>query len=81
VIARLLQLQSQRRFPEAVELLQQTLRAPGLNALQRERISYELGLSLESSGRSACTHWKRHTRRFGTRLHAAELADRLARCD
>lgn len=80
VIARLLQLRSQRRHGEAVDLLAKTLKAPGLSTVQRERISYELGLSLEAASRDACPHWQRHARRFGARLHEAELAERLRRC-
>ena len=80
VTDRLLQLRSQRRYPEAVSLLQQTLREPGLRLPQRARISYELGLMLEAAGRPACGHWRKHQRRFGKRLHAAEISDRLQAC-
>ena len=81
VIGRLLQLRSQRRHDEAARLLRETLRAPGLTRRQRERISYELGLTLEASGASACAHWRRHHARFGAGLHAAELDARLERCN
>lgn len=42
VIARLLQLQSQQRRPEAIALLRETLAAPGLTDVQRARIRSEL---------------------------------------
>jgi hypothetical protein len=60
--------------------LTETLGAPGLSGVQRERLHYELGLTLEAGGSTACAHWKRHIGSFGTRRHAAELAKRLARC-
>jgi len=80
VTARLLQLQSQKRHGEAVALLRETLARNRLAPLQRERISYELGLALEASGQPSCAHWKRHVAGFGAQRHAAELAERLERC-
>jgi hypothetical protein len=80
VLDRLLQLQSQKRLGEAVELLRGTLVARGLSHLQRERISYELGLALEADGRSSCPHWLRHVERFGSQRHGQVLSERLERC-
>jgi hypothetical protein len=78
---RLLQLKSQHRFPEVVTLLTTTLATQKLGGVQRERLSYELGIALEASGRSACAHWKRHVQRFGSGAHAAALDVRLKKCD
>jgi hypothetical protein len=80
VTARLLQLRSQKRHEEAVGLLRQTLAGPGLRVLQRERISYELGMELEASDASSCAHWRQHVARFGTSRHQAVLSERMARC-
>jgi len=80
MLERLLQLQSQKRHGEAVALLRKTLAQPGLAAVQRERISYELGLALEADGETSCAHWRKHVARFGDQRHTAVLADRIARC-
>ncbi len=80
VMERLLQLKSQARNAEAVELLSATLRARGLSGVQRERISYELGLSLEASGKAACAHWQAHEKRFGVARFQATLEQRLRAC-
>jgi FecR protein len=79
-LERLLQLRSQRRFGEAVVLLRRTLAAHGLSPVQRERISYELGLALEADDQPACPHWRAHVKRFGAGSHATTLAQRLERC-
>ena len=79
VMERLLVLRSQKRFPEAVTLLRGTLSANGLGSAQRERISYELGLALESSGASSCKHWQEHLARFGGQRHAA-VVSKVERC-
>jgi len=63
-----------------VTLLQETLRTPGLTPVQMERISYELGLSLEAAGRDACDHWRDHVGLFGGRVHQDELIKRLRAC-
>lgn len=81
VMGRLLQLRSQKRFPEAVTLLRGTLAARGLGAIARERISYELGLAIEASGEASCEHWQRHVERFGSARHTNALTERLARCE
>ena len=80
VLERLLQLRSQQREGEAVELLAATLKQPGLGVVQRERISYELGLALEASGQPACAHWQRHIERFGSGSHGSALAERIVHC-
>jgi hypothetical protein len=80
VLERLLQLRSQQREVEAVELLRTTLKQPGLGVVQRERISYELGLALEASGQPACAHWQRHVERFGSGSHGSALAERIVHC-
>jgi ferric-dicitrate binding protein FerR (iron transport regulator) len=80
VLERLLQLRSQRREGEAVTLLRTTLKQPGLGVVQRERISYELGLALEASGQPACVHWQRHIQRFGSGSHDSALAERIVHC-
>jgi hypothetical protein len=81
VMDRLLQLKSQHRFPEVVALLETTLATGRLGGVQQERLSYELGLALEASGRSACAHWKRHVQRFGTGAHGSALTERLKKCE
>jgi hypothetical protein len=81
MLERLLQLQSQKRHAEAVALLKKTLAQPGLVVVQRERISYELGLALEANGQSSCAHWRKHVARFGDARRAAVLAERIARCE
>ncbi|HMI90876.1 MAG TPA: hypothetical protein VK509_05905, partial [Polyangiales bacterium] len=80
MLERLLQLQSQKRHGEAVALLRKTLAQPGLAGVQRERISYELGLALEADGKTSCAHWQKHVVRFGDERHTAVLAERIARC-
>jgi hypothetical protein len=81
VTERLLQLRSQRRYGEAAALLRRTMAAGGLSPAQQERLSYELGLTLEASGNSACSHWKNHARRFPSKRPSSALTRRLARCD
>jgi hypothetical protein len=77
---RLLQLRSQGRNAEAAELLEKTMGAKGLSAAQQERLSYEQGLAIEAGGKSACAHWEKHVRRFGSSRHANALARKLERC-
>jgi ferric-dicitrate binding protein FerR (iron transport regulator) len=80
MLERLLQLQSQQRHGEAVALLRKTLSEPRLAAVQRERISYELGLALEAAGKPSCAHWQQHVARFGGTRHGAVLAERIVGC-
>jgi hypothetical protein len=80
VMERLLQLKSQKRHDEAIALLRGTLAARELTKVQRERISYELGLSLEAGGEPSCAHWRRHLGQFGAQRRKAALAERIARC-
>jgi hypothetical protein len=77
---RLLQLRSQGRNAEAAELLEKTMGAKELSAAQQERLSYEQGLAVEAGGRSACAHWEKHVKRFGSGRHANALARKLERC-
>ncbi len=77
---RLLQLRSQGRYAEAAALLEKTMGSGGLSAAQQERLSYELGLAMEAGGKSACAHWQKHVKRFGSGRHASTLARRLERC-
>jgi hypothetical protein len=81
VMDRLLQLKSQRRFGEAVTLLRQALAGGGLGPVQRERLSYELGLALEASGQRACAHWKSHVASFGVARHSEALSRRISDCE
>jgi hypothetical protein len=81
VMERLLLLRSQKRYGEAVALLQKTLATKGMGAVQRERISYELGLALDASGAASCEHWRDHAARFGTARNTRTLEARLARCE
>lgn len=81
VMERLLTLRSQKRYGEAVTLLRGTLATRGMGAVQRERISYELGLALDASGEPSCAHWREHVARFGTKRNARALEERLARCE
>lgn len=80
VMERLLLLRSQKRYGEAVALLQKTLATKGMGAVQRERISYELGLALDAGGTPSCEHWRDHVARFGTERNTRTLQARLARC-
>jgi hypothetical protein len=81
VMERLLLLRSQKRHGEAVALLKKTLATKGMGAVQRERISYELGLALDASGAPSCPHWREHVGRFGTARNTRTLEARLARCE
>lgn len=81
VMERLLLLRSQKRFGEAVELLRGTLGTKGMGAVQRERISYELGLALDASGAPSCPHWREHAARFGTKRNGRTVEERLQRCE
>ena len=81
VMDRLLQLKSQRRFGEAATLLRQALAGGGLGPVQRERLSYELGLALEASGQRACAHWKAHIASFGITRHSDALSRRMSNCE
>jgi hypothetical protein len=60
---------------------QKTLATKGMSAVQRERISYELGLALDASGAPSCEHWRDHVARFGTARNTRTLEARLARCE
>jgi len=80
VMERLLQLKSQKRHGDAIALLRATLAGRALTKVQRERISYELGLSLEAGGEPSCTHWRRHVEQFGAERRKAALAERVERC-
>jgi hypothetical protein len=77
---RLLQLRSQKRYAEAAALLEKAMGSGALSPAQQERFSYELGLALEAGGKSACAHWKKHVKRFGSARHAGALTRRLERC-
>jgi hypothetical protein len=77
---RVLQLKSQRRFGELIALLERTLGSPDIGPVQRERLSYELGLALQAAGRNPCDHWKRHAQTYGAGRHRAAVASQLERC-
>jgi hypothetical protein len=77
---RVLQLKSQRRYGELIALLQKTLHSRETNPLQRQRLSYELGLALDAAGQSSCAHWKRHARAYGGGAQGGALATKLERC-
>jgi hypothetical protein len=81
VMDRVLQLKSQRRFGELVTVLRQTLTSPGLGAVQRERLSYELGLALEATGQNACNHWELHVGAYGVGGYRTALESRIERCE
>jgi hypothetical protein len=80
VMDRVLQLKSQRRYGELIALLQRTLGSPEVGPVQRQRLSYELGLALEGAGRGACDHWKRHARSYGAGRPGDALSGKLERC-
>jgi hypothetical protein len=80
VMDRVLQLKSQRRYGELIALLQKTLHSPEIGSVQRQRLSYELGLALDGAGRSSCDHWKRHARAYGGGGQGGALANKLERC-
>ena len=77
---RVLQLKSQRRYGELITLLERTLHSRDVSPVQRQRLSYELGLALEAAGRSACDHWKRHARAYGGGGQGGPLSGKLERC-
>jgi hypothetical protein len=80
VMDRVLLLKSQRRYGELTALLQKTLNSPDVGSVQRQRLSYELGLALEGAGKNACDHWKRHARVYGAGAQGGALASKLERC-
>jgi hypothetical protein len=80
VMDRVLQLKSQRRYGELIALLQKTLHSPEIGSVQRQRLSYELGLALDGAGKSSCDHWKRHARAYGGGGRGGALANKLERC-
>jgi hypothetical protein len=80
-LERLFQLKSQARFDELIALLRSALHAPGGSRVQRERLSYELGLALEASARDACVHWRQHLQTYGQGQHGDALVRRLERCE
>ena len=77
---RVLLLKSQRRYGELIALLQKTLHSPDVGSVQRQRLSYELGLALEGAGKNSCEHWKRHARAYGAGGQGGALANKLERC-
>jgi hypothetical protein len=77
---RVLQLKSQRRYGELIALLQKTLQSRDTSPVQRQRLSYELGLALDAAGRSSCDHWKRHARAYGAGAQGGALQSKLERC-
>jgi hypothetical protein len=73
---RLVQLRGQRRYAEAVALLEAGIAHPSATQRQRESLSTELGLVLTTMGETAraCAHWREHVARFGkSTVVAAEL--------
>jgi hypothetical protein len=80
VMDRVLQLKSQRRYGELIALLQKTLHSPEVGSVQRQRLSYELGLALDGAGKSSCDHWKRHARAYGGGGNGGALSHKLERC-
>ncbi len=64
VMARLLQLRSQRRYADAITLLEATLQRADVDRTQRERLSGELGKLLDRAGRDPCPHWRTHAEQF-----------------
>ena len=80
VMDRVLLLKSQRRFGELIALLERTLHARDISPVQRQRLSYELGLAREAAGQSACDHWQRHAKSYGAGRPGGALANKLERC-
>jgi hypothetical protein len=80
VMDRVLLLKSQRRFGELIALLEKTLSARDTSPVQRQRLSYELGLAREAAGQNACDHWQRHAKNYGAGRPGGALATKLERC-
>jgi transmembrane sensor len=83
VLLRLFQLKSQRRAPEAAALLRSELAKPGLTKIQRERLSYELGVVIEEElgqADEACRHWRKHAAANPRGLRSAAVRERLKAC-
>ena len=79
---RLFRLRTQRRYDEAVSLLQAASHDPGLSAVQQERLSFELGnLFLQWKGeKEACAHWREHAKRFPDSPRREEVRVFIAGC-
>ncbi len=83
LLSRLLQLRSQRRYDEAIVLLERNLKRRDLKSLHKERLSYELGqlLSLDRRERhEVCRHWRRHIKAHPRGSTATEAREELRDC-
>ncbi len=82
IMQKQLQLRGQRRYQDAVDLLDRASRRADLTKAQRERLSFELGnvLGLDGRDKEACAHWRRHVARFPASAKKAEVAKLLDGC-
>lgn len=67
VLSKLATLRSRRKFQQAAELLEETLRRDDVDHATREQLSYELALILGDQLRdteASCKHWAFHMREF-----------------
>jgi hypothetical protein len=82
LMSRLFQLKSQRRYDDAIELLEQGRQRADFSEAQRERLSFELGTVLRQSGRTedACKHLRDHLRKYPSASQKAEIDRILAGC-
>lgn len=83
VLRRLIQLRSQQRYREAVDLLRAQMNKPGLIEPQRERLSYEVGALLTDEigdSSEACRHWRNHAKSFKKGQRREAVAERLRAC-
>ncbi len=82
LMRRLFQLESQRRFDEAIALLTEGSTRTDFTEVQRERLSFELSTVLRQAGdhERACRQMTEHLRRFPASPHKAELERLLHDC-
>jgi hypothetical protein len=83
IVTRFLQLRSQERYREAAAFARRQAQSSKLTALQRERLSFELGWVLENQLRdhaAACAQWRRHLKTFPASPRAADVRARLRGC-
>jgi len=80
---RIAQLRAAGRYEEALSVVRQTGRTK-LDRRTREALAYEEGAILQDHLHrtdEACTHWRRHLRRFPSGTYAASVALRLRDCE
>lgn len=82
-LAHVYSLRSQKRYDEAIAVLEETLSEGDFNRSGRAKLSFEIGTLLQLKGapmKKRCAHWKRHQRRYPGSDQAEAVSRELDAC-